>query len=316
MPKGEAASSGAAKTEELVLLDYELWSEGGNEPELIDTTRAAVADKAGHKASPGVTFAPRAHILGGDYFPASIEAAIAAAKVGEDVTQTFPPAEAFGERDPKLIELLSMHEVERLPEMRRDDADLNIGTILTIKGRRGRVASLTAARVRVDFNPPFTGRTVRASFKVVEPITDPAEKARGVIDILYGWGTEFHVEVHNNVVKAKLPDRARFDISWLAAKPRVVERLRRSLHPKAIEFIEEYETPAEPKPEVSEAPSPAAEKKTDEPRAHAPKKSGDTETKPAHAKKETGTPTAPEGKAHEHHHHAEGSGHEPPAESE
>ncbi len=157
MPKGEAAATAAVKTGELVLLDYELWSEGGAEPELIDTTRAAVADKAGHKSASGVTFAPRAHLLGGEYFPASVEAAIVAAKVGEEVTQTFPPAEAFGEKDPKLIELFSMHEIERLPEMRREDAELNIGTILTIKGRRGRVSSLTAARVRVDFNPPFAG---------------------------------------------------------------------------------------------------------------------------------------------------------------
>jgi FKBP-type peptidyl-prolyl cis-trans isomerase 2 len=284
MPKGEAATTGAAKTEELVLLDYELWSEGGNEPELIDTTREAVADKAGHKAAAGVTFAPRAHILGGDYFPASIEAAIAAAKVGHEVTHTFPPAEAFGVRDPKLIELFSMHEVERLPEMRRDDAELNIGTILTIKGRRGRVSSLTAARVRVDFNPPFTGRTIRATFKVVEPITEPAEKARGVIDILYGWGPEFHIEVHNHVVKAKLPDRARFDISWLAAKPRIVERLRRTLQPKSIEFIEEYETPAEPKVEAAEAKSPA------------PKKDDDA-------------PSTPSEKPAATHDHAEGAGH-------
>ncbi|MCI4322642.1 MAG: hypothetical protein L3K03_01225 [Thermoplasmata archaeon] len=291
MPKGEAATTGAAKTEELVLLDYELWSEGGNEPELIDTTREAVADKAGHKAAAGVTFAPRAHILGGDYFPASIEAAIAAAKVGQEVTHTFPPADAFGERDPKLIELFSMHEVERLPEMRRDDAELNIGTILTIKGRRGRVSSLTAARVRVDFNPPFTGRTIRATFKVVEPITEPAEKARGVIDILYGWGSEFHIEVHNHVVKAKLPDRARFDISWLAAKPRVVERLRRTLQPKSIEFIEEYETPAVPKAEVPE-------------------------TKSAAAKKDADAESAPTEKPAATHDHSEGSGHAHPKSSE
>ena len=103
----------------------------------------------------GAKLEPKPHLVGGDYFPTGIENALIGAKLDESIRREFPPGEAFGERDPKLIELFSMHEISRLPEMRRDDAELNLGTILTIKGRRGRVVTLTAARVRVDFNPPF-----------------------------------------------------------------------------------------------------------------------------------------------------------------
>ena len=67
-----------------------------------------------------------------------------------------------------------MHEISRLPEMRRDDAHLDVGTTLTIKGRRGRVVSLTAARVRVDFNPPFAGRKVTGKFRLDKRITETA----------------------------------------------------------------------------------------------------------------------------------------------
>ena len=94
--------------------------------------------------------------------------------MGEELEKEFTPADAFGERDPNLIELFSMHQISRLPEMRRDNAHLDIGTVLTIEGRRGRIVSLTQARVRVDFNPPFAGRKVRGKFKVTEQIADPS----------------------------------------------------------------------------------------------------------------------------------------------
>jgi FKBP-type peptidyl-prolyl cis-trans isomerase 2 len=240
--QGEATP--ALKTGELVELDYELWSTAPTgEPELIDTTREEVATRANLRGE-GRTYGPRPHQIGGEYFPSGIENVLATAGVGHELTHEFPPGEAFGERDPKLIELFSMHEISRLPEMRRDDADLSIGTVLTINGRRGRVVSMTAARVRVDFNPPLAGRTIKGTFKVLKEIRDPAEQVRGLIDIHYGRGKEFQVEVKGHTVTVTLPDRSKFDFAWMAAKPRIVERIRSQLKPQTIQFIEEYVTPA------------------------------------------------------------------------
>lgn len=239
-----AGGHGSLRAGELVELDYELWTDSPTgTQELLDTTREATAAKADWKGPEGAKYGPRAHLLGGEFFPTGIETALAAAVVGEEFTREFPPAEAFGERDPKLIELFSMHEISRLPEMRREDADLNIGTVLTINGRRGRVVSMTAARVRVDFNPPFAGRTVRGTFKVVDVIKDPAAQVRGLVEITYGRGAEFGVEVKGNSVAITVPDRSKFDFAWMAAKPRLIERIRSHLKPHSIQLIEEYTTP-------------------------------------------------------------------------
>ena len=284
MPEHAATGAGHSKSGDIVLLDYELWSESGGKNELIDTTRADVAQKENFTLPAGYEFGPRPHIVGGDDFPAALEKAIEAASPAQEVEKELTPAEGFGERDPKQIELFSMHEIERLPEMRRDDAELNIGTPLTIRGRRGRVVSFTAARVRVDFNPPFAGRKIRAKFKVVEAITEPVAKAQALIDLTYGRGKDFTVEMHDKVLSVTLPDRAKFDLAWHAAtKSRVIERLRAHVHPKSIRFIEEYVTPtpketkaaegkAEPKAEAAEE-SPkveaAGEKKPHAKAAHA-----------------------------------------------
>ncbi|MGI0071451.1 MAG: FKBP-type peptidyl-prolyl cis-trans isomerase [Thermoplasmata archaeon] len=286
---------GVTKAGDVVRLDYDLWAEGGGRTELVDTTRLEVAQGAKVPVAEGQHWGPRPHLIGGEYFPSAIESALTGAKVGEEFEREFPPADAFGERDPKLIELFTMHEISRLPEMRREDAHLDIGTVLTIEGRRGRVVTLTAARVRVDFNPPYSGRKVRGKFKVLDRITEPAEQARAILELQYGRGAEFHVEVHEGTVTLRVPDRSKFDVAWMAAKPRVVDRLRNQLHPETIRIVEEYVTPAPEKGEKKDGPEkakPAGE--GEKPLAHEPHR--------AHAKaggkEEKEKPSEPEHQAH------------------
>lgn len=271
MTPSATSSAGPLSNGDLVLLDYELWSEGAQGAELIGASRAtpSASGTPSEGASDGAR-EPRAHLVGGEFFPAGIENALLGAKLGEEIAREFPPAEAFGERDPKLIELFSMHEISRLPEMRREDAELNVGTVLTIHGRRGRVVTLTAARVRVDFNPPFAGRKVRARLTPIRRIEEPAEQVRALIDLTYGHGPSFEVKLHQGVVTVHLPDRTKFDFAWMAAKPRIIDRIRTHLKPKSIHLVEEYATPTEP------APAPKASEPADE--ASPPAKSG-----PSHA---------------------------------
>jgi FKBP-type peptidyl-prolyl cis-trans isomerase 2 len=282
---------GVTKSGDMVRLDYDLWAEGGGRTELVDTTHAEVAQEAKVQVPEGQKWGPRPHLIGGEYFPGGIEGALTGAKVGEEFEREFAPADAFGERDPNLIELFSMHEIQRLPEMRREDAHLDLGTVLTIEGRRGRVVTLTAARVRVDFNPPFAGRKVRGKFKVVDRITEPAEQVRGILELQYGRGGEFHIESHDKTISLRIPDRSKFDIAWMAAKPRVIDRLRTQLHPETIRIVEEYVTPAAEKPEKkddgSKAP-PASDSAGAAPEAHRSHSGGKSAKG---EKKEAGTPS-------------------------
>jgi len=252
---------GVTQAGDLVQIEYDLWSEVAGKTELLDTTREEVAQKANVPSSEGRTWGPRPHQIGGDYFPTGIENALVGLNVGDEVEREFTPGDAFGERDPNLIELFSMREIERLPEMRREGAHLDLGTVLTIEGRRGRVVSMTAARVRVDFNPPFAGRKVRGTFKILERIVDPVAQVRAILELQYGRSSEFHVEHHEKTITLKVPERSKFDIAWMAAKPRVVDRLRTYLHPQTIRIVEEYETPTPEKKEEGASPAAPAETK-------------------------------------------------------
>jgi FKBP-type peptidyl-prolyl cis-trans isomerase 2 len=304
MPSEGAKHAAVTHPGDLVRLEYDLWAEGGGRTDLIDTTHHEVAQEAKVPETTGQVWGARPHQIGGDYFPTGVENALIGLAVGEEVEKEFAPADAFGERDPKLIELYSMHEVSRLPEMRREDAHLDIGTVLTIEGRRGRVITLTQARVRVDFNPPFAGKKIRAKFKVTDRVTEAVDQVKAIVELQYGRSAEFHVEVHDKVVTLKVPERSKFDISWMAAKPRVIDRIRTQVHPHSVHIVEEYVTPATEKP-ASEKAEPA-EKKADgtppgktegkphESKAHEPKDSEtkshepkDHETKKAHGSSKT-----------------------------
>jgi FKBP-type peptidyl-prolyl cis-trans isomerase 2 len=269
MSTAGAHSSGATESGDLVRIEYDLWAEGGGRSELIDTTHEDVANQANVPHTEGQTFGPRPHVIGGEYFPTAVENALIGVKIGEEIEREFPPADAFGERDPKLIELFSMHEISRLPEMRREDAHLDLGTVLTIDGRRGRVVTLTAARVRVDFNRPYAGRKVRGKFKVLERIGEPAEQARAIVELQYGRSAEFEIELHDKTLTLKIPDRSKFDIGWMASKPRVIDRLRTTLKPHTIRVVEEYVTPIPEKKEDEATKSAGAAKPVEEPAAPA-----------------------------------------------
>jgi FKBP-type peptidyl-prolyl cis-trans isomerase 2 len=256
-------SAGPLASGDLVLLDYELWAEGGGRTELVGTTREEIAQKAEIHLAEGQTFGPQPHLIGGDEFPAGLENALVGAKIGAEFEKEVDPADGFGERDPKLIELYSMHEISRLPEMRREDAHLDMGTVLTIEGRRGRVVTLTAARVRVDFNHPYAGKKIKAKFKVLERIAEPAEQVRALIDLTYGRAKEFHIEVKAGHVNIRVPDRAKFDARWILAKPALVDRVRGQLKPEKITVSEEYITPVKKVEKTEEAEAKPAPKSPD-----------------------------------------------------
>jgi len=274
MTPKEGADGHVTQSGDLVRLEYDVWAELAGKPDLVDTTHEEVAQGAGAKAPPGRPWGPRPHLIGGDGFPSGIENSLVGLKVGDEVEREYAPADAFGERDPNLIELFTMHEIERLPEMRREDAHLDLGTVLTINGRRGRVVTLTAARVRVDFNPPYAGRKVRAKFRVVEKIAEPAEQLRAIVELQYGFASEFQVEHHQKTFTLRVPDRTKFDPYWVAAKARIVERARAQLHPEAVRFVEEWVTPTEAKPaaEPKKSTPPAEEEPAATSASKAPKR--------------------------------------------
>ena len=136
-----------------------------------------------------------------------------------------------------------MHQIERLPEMRREDAHLDIGTTVTIEGRRGRVVSLTAARVRsISIRRSRAARS-GGKFKVVEGLGTRRAGARGGgaagrldLRIPYRGPREDHHP------EGPRPDE--FDINWMAAQATGHRPVSKPTSiPDITGVVEEYATP-------------------------------------------------------------------------
>jgi len=217
---------------------YDAWADGL----LFDTTSAETA-KANDLHHENVYYGPLAIIVGAGRVPAGFDKALLSAKAGQEGDVEIPPEEGFGKRDPAKVEVVALREFHK----RKVEPEPGMRVQWEGKGR-GTVISMTASRVRVDFNPPLAGKTLRYKFNVVEVVEEPAARVRAVLEADYapGRGADFQVQVTEGVAEVVVPDACKFDPRWIERKYLVVADLRRFAGIQRIRFVEEYEPPATP----------------------------------------------------------------------
>jgi FKBP-type peptidyl-prolyl cis-trans isomerase 2 len=280
---------------DIVWLEYDAWTVNPNGTQtLFDTTHDEVAKKEG-KFDEKKVYIETPIVVGRGRLFEGLDAALVGAKVGETKEVVIPAEKGAGVRDPRLVEL----KTER--EFLRQEIDPEVGMEVSISGKRGIVTAVSAGRVRVDFNNPLAGKTLKYVVTPVRKAKTPEERVRAVIEMDYGLGEQFKIHLKDGKAEIQLPDVCKTDEKWFVSKFRVVADLRELTELKTIRFLEEYEK-KETKPE------PAAEPKAETAKAEAgpaalsdakPKrKATATKAKPAkRAPKET--PSEPREKAPE-----------------
>lgn len=283
---GDHLSSDIEKGD-VVWIDYTGWIlHPDGRAVLFDTTNEELAKKE-DKHEEKKVYAEVPVVVGHGRLLTGLEDAILSAKVGVQTEVEFPPEKGAGERDPKLVEL---HPIR---EFLRQDIHPEVGMEVAVRGKKGRITVVTPGRVRVDFNNPLAGRTVRYAFKVTKKAENQGDKVRGILDMDYGLSEQFGVTVKDDTAEIQVPDVCKTDERWFVSKFRAVADLREFAGLRKIRFIEEYEARAPPKEEkpnegVTEKPE-AAEKPPKAKRRRRKAKPAEKEEPPAE-----GPPEAPE----------------------
>jgi len=254
---------------DIVWLEYDGWTMNPNGTQtLFDTTHDEVAKKENKFEEKKVYVEVPVVIGHGRLFP-GLDEAVLAAKIGELKDVTIPPEKGAGARDPRLVEL----KTER--EFLRQEINPELGMEVSVGGRRGLVTAVAAGRIRVDFNNPLAGKTLKYSFKAVRKAQTPEERVQAILDMDYGLADQFRIEIRDDVAEIRLPDVSKTDEKWFVSKFRVVADIRELSGLRVIRFLEEYERKAEPpKEEKGEAPKEGDAKETGAPKpepAPAPK---------------------------------------------
>jgi FKBP-type peptidyl-prolyl cis-trans isomerase 2 len=225
---------------DVIRLEYDGWIE--DTEEMFDTTSE---DKARENdiLNENATYAPISVLVGAGRIFEGLDEALEGAEVGVEQEVTIPPEKAAGDRDPKLVELHSLREFHR------QDIDPRIGMEVNIKNRVGTVVAVTAERVRVDFNRPLAGSTLRYKFNVAERLDTDEDRIKGILEMDYGTSEGFEVEIEDDVYSILLPDVCKYDQKWTMAKYRIVADVREAFGNVDIRLIETYLKTEEPEEE-------------------------------------------------------------------
>ena len=282
------ASDTIAK-DDIVWLEYDAWTVNPNGAQtLFDTTHEEVAKKE-NKFEEKKVYIEQPVVVGKGRLFAGLEEALTGVVIGDAKEVTIPPEKAAGTRDPRLVEL----RTER--EFLRQEIHPEVGLEVSIGGRRGTITSVAAGRVRIDFNNPLAGKTIKYAFKVVRRASTPEERIRAIVDMDYGLAEQFTIHLEGDAAEIQVPDVCKTDEKWFVSKFRVVADLRDLTDLRTMRFIEEYEkkveapkeapkaegaeetpskaeAPATPeaKPEAEEAPAPKGRRKKAKPTPETP----------------------------------------------
>lgn len=231
------------KKGDIVRIDYQAYI--ADEDKLFDTTVESVAQDAGIFDEKYKYAAMPVLIGAGKVFP-GLEEAVMTAKIGEETEVKVPYAEAAGERDPKKVEIYPMRDFIKQEIQPYPGLEVSLGN------RRATVMSVTAGRVRVDFNNPLAGKDLIYKFTVNEVVEDPVQKAMALVDLDFGNSDGFAVEMNDDKVIVTLSEVTKFDQNWPMARFRLVSDLREALSVDTVEFVEVWSKAKKEEDEESE----------------------------------------------------------------
>lgn len=176
--------------------------------EVFDTTDEKVAEEADIKSENKI-YGAIPIIVGAGHVLKGIEDALIDMEEGDEKTIEIPPEEGFGERDPKLMQLIPMSE------FRKQGIKPQVGMGINLENNTGIIRNISGGRVRVDFNHELAGKNLQYQVKVEKLITDDIEKIRSMISLHYpNPNIEFDshkVEIEDGKVIIQMDEMTKFD---------------------------------------------------------------------------------------------------------
>jgi len=224
---------------DIIKLQFDSFTDDGK---LVETTDEKKAKDAGIYDEHTV-YKPMLTIIGSGRLLKGFEESLKTANVGEEKEVTLPPEEAFGVRDTNNIKVMSMREFER------KEIEPELGKIVKIGDKYGRIVTISPGRVVVDFNHPLAGKSIKYQYKILEKIENEEEKIRAIIEINFPKDVDkFKIE-NGDEITITIPDSAKIDDNWVLAKFAIVGSIREYIANKTIIIKEIFEKRAEEKKE-------------------------------------------------------------------
>ena len=161
--------------------------------DVFDTTYDEIAQEAGIFEE-NKTYKPIPIVVGGNHLLPAIEEAIIGLEEGETKTIEVDSDDAFGPRNPKLVQLVPMRE------FKKQNMTPFPGMKIQSEGATGKILTVNGGRVKVDFNHELAGKDLIYDVEVTEIIEDEEEKIKSMIELHYA---NPNVDIDNTVIDIK-----------------------------------------------------------------------------------------------------------------
>jgi FKBP-type peptidyl-prolyl cis-trans isomerase 2 len=164
------------------------------EGEIFDSSIKEDIEKAGLK----LDAKPFVFCLGQGMFLKGIDDFLIGKDVGEHRIE-LKPENAFGKREPKLVQMMPMkifaqHKTQPIP-----------GAMFQFDGRVAKILSVSGGRVIVDFNIPLAGKEVIYKIKVLKKVEKTEEKINALNEFLFKKKFDFDINDKRLILKVEKP---------------------------------------------------------------------------------------------------------------
>jgi FKBP-type peptidyl-prolyl cis-trans isomerase 2 len=200
--------------------------------EIFDVTSEEIAKREG-VYNPEIKYGDIPIIIGAGFVIPGLEEELEKMNVGEKKVVEIEPKKAFGERRDDLIRLIP--EVE----FKKQNIDVKVGDFVNVNGITGRVLSVNAGRVRVDFNHPLAGKALVYEVEIKKQVTETKEKIYAIL--------KYFSNLDESIANVKIENgEAEIEIKGLQIANRVKENIIKTIFQwikeiNKIKFSEVYE---------------------------------------------------------------------------
>jgi FKBP-type peptidyl-prolyl cis-trans isomerase 2 len=171
---------------------------------VFDTTNESIA-KQSNAYSENSTYGPVVICIGENQILAGLDKNVEGKEAGKDYIISLSQDQAFGRKNPKLIQLISTNKfmqqkVQPIP-----------GLQVFIDGKLGVIKTVSGGRTLVDFNHPLSGKDLIYDLKINRIIEDKKEKIESYVKMQLKL-KKADVEVKENLAEITLNKDIREEI--------------------------------------------------------------------------------------------------------
>ncbi len=166
---------------------------------IFDTTEEKVAKENG-LYDKNAEYLPIVICVGQNHIIKGIEEQLVDKEVGKEYTFEISSDNAFGSKDPKLIQLIPLGRFREQNITPFPGLQLNVDGVFSI------VKTVSGGRCLVDFNHPLAGKDLIYDVKLRRLVVDDKEKLRSLVD-KHTKFKDYQIELKDGIATISLKDK-------------------------------------------------------------------------------------------------------------